>query len=475
MIEMIDALRDLSIYVHIPFCKRKCNYCDFVSFGGCDISLQKDYINALCKEIGAFSLIAEEYKVVTVFIGGGTPSYIPAEYIGKILEKIRETFTVDDNCEITIEGNPDSLTRDKLILYRKYGINRLSIGLQSANDEMLNILGRIHNYDQFVAAYSRAREVGFTNINVDVMSGLPGESLESYVKTLAKVVAMQPEHISSYSLIIEDGTPLSENDELLQLLPSEEDDRKQYMRTKLLLGQSGYERYEISNYAKKGYECRHNLVYWTGGEYLGVGLSAASYMKIKEYDIERVYNYANDYDVQKVYDDENEYDIQRVYDDENGYDIQRVNNDKNGYNAERIYNEEKDYDMDNYEGANNYTWCRFRGVDDINEYIGRYIKYGSGYFETENIKQLIADHYKDIEVLSKKDMIEEFMFLGLRLMSGISIEQFQKRFNVSIDDIYGKVISKYVGLGCVIKEGDRLRLSNRGIDVSNSIFADFML
>lgn len=448
---MMDDLKDLSIYVHIPFCKRKCNYCDFVSFGGCDISLQKDYINALCKEIDAFSLIADEYKIVTVFIGGGTPSYIPAEYIGMILDRIRETFIVDADCEITIEGNPDSLSKDKLILYRKYGINRLSIGLQSANDEMLKILGRVHNYDQFVAAYSRAREAGFTNINVDVMSGLPGESLESYVKTLAKVVAMQPEHISSYSLIIEDGTPLSENNELLALLPSEEEDRKQYMRTKLLLGQSGYERYEISNYAKKGYECKHNLVYWTGGEYLGVGLSAASYLKIKEYDIERVYN------------NENRFDVEGVYNDENGYDV------------ERVYNNEKDYAMENCEGTDNYTWCRFRGVDDINEYIGRYIKYGSGYFETDSVKQLIADHYKDIEVLSKKDAIEEYMFLGLRLMSGISIDRFQKRFNLSIDDIYGKVISKYVGLGCIIKDGDRLRLSDRGIDVSNGIFADFML
>ena len=404
---MDEAKRNLSIYVHIPFCKRKCNYCDFVSFGGCDIGLQKDYINALCKEIGAFSLIADEYKVVTVFIGGGTPSYIPAEYIGMILEKIRETFTFDDNCEITIEGNPDSLTKDKLILYRQYGVNRLSIGLQSANDEMLKILGRVHNYDQFVAAYSRAREAGFTNINVDVMSGLPGESMESYVRTLARVVAMQPEHISAYSLIVEDGTPLSQNDELLALLPSEEEDRKQYARTKLLLGQSGYERYEISNYAKKGYECRHNLSYWTGGEYLGVGLNSSSYLLLRDH--------------------------------------------------------------------NNVKNVRFKDVDLLEEYIGRFQKIDIGYFEISSVFQLIGDLYTDIQVLKEKDQIEEFMFLGLRCIKGISKEAFMKKFGKRIEDVYEKVLKKYISSGHIIVENDNIYFSDNGIDVSNRILSEFLL
>lgn len=276
--------RDLSLYVHIPFCKARCNYCDFLSFGGCDYSSHKTYMYALCKEIEAYKPIADEYVIRTIFFGGGTPSFIDASFLESIMQTIRKVFTVDSNAEITIEGNPDSLMKEKLSAYRKAGINRLSIGLQSANDELLRVLGRVHNYDQFIAAYSSARQVGFSNINVDLMSGLPGETKESYVRTLAKVVELQPEHISAYSLIVEEGTPLYDNEELLGLLPSEEMDRQLYAKTKMLLKNSGYNRYEISNYAKQGYACRHNLVYWTGGEYLGVGLGASSYLTVWQND-----------------------------------------------------------------------------------------------------------------------------------------------------------------------------------------------
>ncbi len=272
--------RDLSLYVHIPFCKTKCNYCDFLSFGGCDYVQQKQYVHALCREIEAYRSVADEYVIRTIFFGGGTPSFMEASFVERIMQTVREVFELDDDAEITIEGNPDSLIKDKLSVYRKAGINRLSIGLQSANDDLLRVLGRVHNYDQFVAAYSSARQVGFSNINVDVMSGLPGETKESYVRTLAKVVELQPEHISAYSLIVEEGTPLYNNEELLELLPSEEMDRQLYAKTKILLKNSGYDRYEISNYAKNGYACRHNLVYWTGGEYLGVGLGASSYLTV---------------------------------------------------------------------------------------------------------------------------------------------------------------------------------------------------
>ena len=220
--------RALSLYVHIPFCKAKCNYCDFLSFGGCDYSQHKQYINALCKEIQAYRTIAGEYTLKTIFFGGGTPSFIEASFIEQVMQTIGSVFEVDDHAEITIEGNPDSLLKDKLAVYRRAGMNRLSIGLQSANDDLLKTLGRVHNYDQFVAAYSSARQVGFSNINVDVMSGLPGETKESYVRTLAKVVELQPEHISAYSLIVEEGTPLCENETLLELLPTEEMDRKLY-------------------------------------------------------------------------------------------------------------------------------------------------------------------------------------------------------------------------------------------------------
>ncbi len=272
--------RDLSLYVHIPFCKAKCNYCDFLSFADCEYTMQKKYITALCRELEVYRRISDSYLIRTVFLGGGTPSFIHHSFIKMILEKICEVFEVDDKAEITIEGNPDSLTKEKLTAYKNAGINRLSIGLQSTSDTLLKMLGRVHNYDQFIAAYSNAREVGFSNINVDLMSGLPGETKESYVRTLAKIVELQPEHISAYSLIVEEGTPLYENEELLKSLPSEEMDRQLYAKTKLLLSNCNYHRYEISNYAKYGYECRHNMVYWRGGEYLGIGLGASSYLTL---------------------------------------------------------------------------------------------------------------------------------------------------------------------------------------------------
>ncbi len=424
--------KSLSLYIHIPFCKKKCKYCDFLSFGGCSIVEQREYIDALCKEIGAYSLISDEYEVVTIFFGGGTPSYVPAEYIGKVIDKVRETFTLSENAEITIEGNPDSLTSDKLKAYRSYGINRLSIGLQSTNNEMLNILGRVHNYDQFVAAYSRAREVGFSNINIDIMSGLPSESMESYVKTLGRVVEMQPEHISAYSLIVEDGTPLAEDEELLSKLPTDEIDRRQYSRTKLLLGQAEYERYEISNYAKTGYECRHNLRYWTGGEYLGVGLGASSYMKL-DGGLEMKPSVYDEYNV-----GEDEYNIGEMTD-------------------------------------NDAVYVRFKGVDNIDEYIGRFSKYGSGWTDVSSVKELIGNCYTEIQVLKDKDRMEEFMFLGLRCIKGVSISTFEERFGKSIHDVYGKVIEKYSELGYLGVDGDNIYLSDKGIDVSNTIMAEFLL
>lgn len=433
--------RDLSIYIHIPFCKKKCAYCDFLSFGGCDGSLQREYVDALCKEIAQYRLIADDYKVITIFIGGGTPSFIPAELIGKVLETVRGTFTVADDCEITIEGNPDSLTADKIEKFVGYGINRLSIGLQSANDDMLKNLGRVHNYDQFVAAYSNARKAGFANINVDIMSGLPGEDMSSYIRTLDKVVKMQPEHISAYSLIVEDGTPLSENEELLALLPSDEMDRRQYAQTKLFLKQSGYERYEISNYSKKEYECKHNLRYWTGGEYLGVGLGASSYMKL---------NIGEDFD--------------------KSYDVDSESEDYiDGYGADDLA-----YDLDD-SALNDYTLVRYKGIDNLDEYIGRFSKLGTGWTDISTIAEYINNCYTAIHVQKEKDEIEEFMFLGLRCINGIDINEFEKRFGRDIRIVYGQVIDKYVSSGHLVIDGDRLHLSDKGLDVSNTVMAEFML
>lgn len=452
--------RELSLYIHIPFCKRKCKYCDFLSFSGCGIGEQKEYIDALCKEIGAYNLIADDYKVVTIFFGGGTPSFIHAEYIGRILEKVREIFTVDKNAEITIEGNPDSLTKDKIEKYRSYGINRLSIGLQSTNDKMLQLLGRVHNYDQFVAAYSRAREAGFDNINIDVMSGLPSESMESYVKTLGRVVDMQPEHISAYSLIVEEDTPLAEDEELLEKLPSEEMDRKQYSRTKMLLEQAGYERYEISNYSKAGYECRHNLRYWTGGEYLGVGLGASSYMKLQDSLSFPVSAYDEQYDVEaEMYDLYNNSLME--FDTENDIDDSRQD-------VLETY-------VDDLQNDDSGIYVRFKGVDDINEYIGRFSRFGTGFTDILSVKELIGNCYTEIQVLKDKDLLEEFMFLGLRCVKGVSRSEFDKRFGRDIDDVYGKVIRKYSETGYLVCDGDRIALSDKGLDVSNTIMAEFML
>lgn len=431
--EKKPEIRELSLYVHIPFCRAKCNYCDFLSFGGCGYSIQKQYAEALCREIAAYETIAGEYTVKSIFFGGGTPSYMDVSLLEQVMESIRRVFSVKQDAEITIEGNPDSLTREGLVVYRKLGINRLSIGLQSTNDEMLQRLGRVHNYDQFIAAYNSARQAGFNNINVDLMSGLPGESRESYIRTLGKVAELQPEHISAYSLIVEEGTPLSENEELLKLLPSEEEDRQLYVRTKLLLKNSGYDRYEISNYAKKGFECRHNIVYWTGGEYLGIGLGASSYLKV-------------------------------------------------------------------WLAEDHCETVRFHGVENMGEYTGRFLQctgmmeddYTNLFHAFENgeeesrmdkyrqyedsaLLEFIRDYYRDLHFSTRRDEMEEFMFLGLRMTRGVSKAEFQKRFGTAVESVYGKIITKYKEKELLLEKDDRLYLSDAGIDVSNVIMAEFML
>lgn len=440
---MKEERKNLSIYVHIPFCRAKCSYCDFLSFGGCAQSVQKQYIEALCKEIDAYKELADSYLVQTIFFGGGTPSYVEAQYIVQVMQKIKDVFEIAKDAEITMEGNPDSLQLDHLKHYHACGVNRLSIGLQSTKDEMLKRIGRVHNFQQFLMAYENARAAGFQNINVDLMSGLPGETLDSYLETLKRVVELQPEHISAYSLIVEENTPLSENDALLDLIPNEEEDRKMYAKTKEVLRENGYERYEISNYARDGFACRHNLVYWTGGEYLGVGLGASSYMSV-------------------VLPDGKEEHI------------------------------------------------RFHGVENLDEYIGRFLQSDGmredeytdlyHYFEDgdalydeydsfyENMTpykekeqsaflEFIRDYYRDLYFCKRKDMMEEFMFLGLRLMKGVSKEQFRERFGVTIESVYGKVLEKYYKqqLLAQSENGEFIYLTERGIDVSNVIMAEMML
>lgn len=393
----------VSLYVHIPFCAAKCKYCDFLSFDGESYGIMLRYVDALCQEIRAYQPIVSDYIVRSVFIGGGTPSILDEGLITNIMAFIRKSFKLEKDAEITIEANPGTLMHQKLIGYKAAGINRISIGLQSADDDMLKKLGRIHNFDQFVASYNSARRAGFDNINIDIMSGLPGQTIHTYVDTLSRVLDFAPEHISAYSLSVEPDTPLAEDEELLSTLPNEINDRRMYDITKQLLAAHGYYRYEFSNYAKSGYECKHNMVYWTGGEYIGLGLGSSSYFQGKRFNNIRDLN---------------------AYIEKMDAISEKFNQD---ISPELIYNE-----------------------------------------AVRNLRENITPIYID-------SRIEEFMFLGLRMTCGVSREDFEERFNKDIYEVYGPVLNKYIGDGYMAMSNDRIYLTDKGIDVSNVILADFLL
>ena len=261
----------MEIYIHIPFCAKKCEYCDFLS-GPAGGKEQRAYVQALLKEIRA----AEEGQgrsVSSIFIGGGTPSLLKEDLLGSILNEIYKKFNLEPEAEISIEVNPGTVSLKKLEAYRRMGINRLSIGLQSTDDRELKTLGRLHNYAQFLETYQAAGNAGFDNTNIDLMSALPDQTYEGWVTNLRRTAELSPAHISAYSLIIEEGTPFA----LRELnLPDEETEYRMYEDTAAILKEYGYEQYEISNYAKKGKRCRHNVGYWTRCDYLGFGLGAAS-------------------------------------------------------------------------------------------------------------------------------------------------------------------------------------------------------
>lgn len=261
----------VEIYIHIPFCIRKCDYCDFLS-GPSGPKEQADYVQALLREIQAVEE-GEGRSVSSIFIGGGTPSVLDERLLGDILKEIRNRFKMEEDAEITIEVNPGTANIGKLQAYREMGINRLSIGLQSPQDRELKILGRIHNYGQFLEIYQEARTVGFDNINIDLMSAIPDQTYEGWVKNLRTVAELEPEHISAYSLIVEEGTPFAARK---LNLPDEDTEYNMYEATAQILKEYGFEQYEISNYARKGRECRHNVGYWTRQDYLGFGLGASS-------------------------------------------------------------------------------------------------------------------------------------------------------------------------------------------------------
>lgn len=272
----IDNKRELELYIHIPFCVHKCNYCDFLS-APADKKTQNAYMEALCKELRKRSEESRSYGVSTVFIGGGTPTAVDAQWIRQVMDIVKAEYRLMADAEITMEMNPGTVTAETLKVYKESGINRISIGMQSTVDKELIELGRIHTYEQFLECFKLAREIGFENINVDIMSALPKQSFESYCDTLRSVVELGPEHISAYSLIIEEGTPFYQvYEEGMLDLPDEDTERRMYEFTGEYLKQHGYERYEISNYAKPGKECQHNVGYWERKNYLGFGIGAAS-------------------------------------------------------------------------------------------------------------------------------------------------------------------------------------------------------
>lgn len=395
--------RELELYFHIPFCARKCLYCDFLSAPG-DEGTKARYMEALIRETVGRAGDYRDCRVVSVFVGGGTPSVVPSEKMCALLDTVGAEYDLAEDAEITLEVNPGTVDVEALRRYRQAGVNRLSIGLQSGDDGELAVLGRIHTYGQFLETYHRARECGFSNLNVDLMSALPGQTLQSYVATLGKVLTLDPapEHISAYSLILEEGTPFYEMAGRGEIcLPDEECDRLMYEKTGEILERAGYQRYEISNYARPGYQCRHNCGYWRRREYLGLGIGAASL----------------------------------------------IGN------------------------------CRFRNGDSLAAYMD----------DPLHVRE-------DVQELTVEEQMEEFMFLGLRMIRGVSLAEFRDTFGMDMGKIYGTVIERnlrdgllqYRGAdasvsGCRLSGTGQempgygfLALTQRGIDVSNMVMAQFL-
>lgn len=410
-------MKELELYLHIPFCERKCAYCDFLS-APADLPVRISYIKKLQEEIAYYGAQYGEYQVSSIFFGGGTPTILEGYQLAAILETVKEHFNITTDAEITVECNPGTLTAVKAEKLVQAGFNRISMGLQSADDRELQLLGRIHNFAQFLESYDLARKAGFRNINVDLMSALPGQTLKSWQDTLQKVTALRPEHISAYSLIIEEGTPFYERfaeDERIReegghprLLPEEDVERQMYELTETFLHTKGYERYEISNYAKPGYECRHNCGYWTRKDYLGLGLGASSLVEHQRF--------------------------------QNTSDLKTY--------LEQEYSPQ---------------------CEGQHEHIAETIQL------QEEIGLTQTGHHIHIETLDKKSEMEEFMFLGLRLMAGISRQQFEKKFQVTLNSVYGEVLRKLKGEQLIEEVAGYVRLTEHGIDVSNYVLAEFLL
>lgn len=374
-------MKEVSLYIHIPFCKQRCFYCDFPTFAGKE-RFREDYVEALIKEIEDK---CSNYLIKTIFIGGGTPSYLEEKELEKLLIAVSK-LNLSDKLEYSMECNPGTVNEEKLKIMKKYGINRISFGLQSCNDQLLKKIGRIHTFKEFLENYNLARKIGFNNINIDLMYGLPNLTIQDWKDTLEKISELRPEHISAYSLIIEEGTAfykLYEKDKLE--LPSEDDERVMDKLTKDILKSNGYHQYEISNFALPGKECEHNKVYWSLEEYIGVGSASSSYI--------------------------------------DGYRLVNTSN--------------------------------------INDYIEKI---------NNNISVVIDKYENTIE-----DEMEEFVFMGLRMVSGIDLLKFKKKFGVDINSIYKEVIEKNIKDGLLVVEENKMFLTAKGMELSNSVMSDFIL
>lgn len=375
-------MKQLGVYIHIPFCKQKCYYCDFVSFDGIE-QLQEEYINCLIKEIEYFLKENRNIEISTIYIGGGTPSYVDSKYIEKVLSK----FNINKKIEITIEVNPGTVNKEKLELYKKIGINRLSIGLQSTNNKLLKQIGRIHNYNDFLKTYKIANETQFKNINVDLMIGLPNQTIKDIKDSLDIVIGLKMQHISVYSLIIEENTKLSEMLEKKQIiLPNEETERNMYWYVKNYLELNGFKHYEISNFSKQGFESKHNLDCWNQKEYIGFGLAAHSYM----------------------------------------------------------------------------DGVRFSNITKLEEYIN-------------NCN--LGDFKKNLIIQEKQnlfDMKKEYMLLGLRKIDGVNILSFKNKFAENPIFLFRKELNKLVKDNLITIDGDIIKLTNRGIDLANLVWEEFV-
>ncbi len=403
-------MKNLQIYVHIPFCMKKCAYCDFLSFP-CDERTQHEYADALIREIEFYGPVMKDYQVSTIFIGGGTPTWLDENKLFEILDAIYTYFNVFAEAEITLECNPGTVTAAKLAKYRKAGVNRLSIGLQSTDNEELQLLGRIHTYEKFLKTYEMARNAGFANINVDLISGIPYQTTEKFLHTLQNVVRLKPNHISAYSLIIEKGTPFYEAYKFdvvkqeagmqTEMLPTEDEVYRMTKLTQQYLANAGYEQYEISNFSQPGFECEHNIGYWTRENYLGLGLGAASL-------IDNV-RYSNTTDLYEY--------------------IQQ---------SEHI------------------QWIAFEQADTIENATGTTL-------------------HASVNVVSRKAQMEEFMFLGLRMKKGVTREQFLQTFGIPIDGIYKNALEHLKEQGLIDTSAGRIALTEKGSDLSNYALAQFLI